>query len=411
MSDSPIKATDPVHLFAEAVHSRSAQGVADVLEQYPELMARLDDELPGGHFGATPLIVAVQQENRELIDVLLAAGANINQRSHWWAGGFHVLEHDHGLGDFLIARGAVLEAKSAAQLGRYDDLVAIVTANPAAVNERRGDGQMPLHVAATVEIAKFLVEHGAELDAQDVDHESTPAQYLIRSHTDVARYLVQQGASVDILLATALGDIDRVQALLDADPSLVHVVVAPEFFPMKNPRAGGHIYTWTLGQGKSAALLAHEFGHQAIYHLLLDRMPLGTRLTAACEVGDEATVAPLLEAHPGLVATLPPRALQRLPIAALNDNLVGVRIMLAAGFPVGTIGPHGATALHWASWHGNVEMVRELLAHAPPLELRESTYQKTPLEWAIHGADNGWHRERGDYPGVMKLLRGAGAQG
>ena len=42
--------------------------------------------------GAPALIAAVHRENREMIDALLGAGANINARSRWWAGGFGVLD-------------------------------------------------------------------------------------------------------------------------------------------------------------------------------------------------------------------------------------------------------------------------------------------------------------------------------
>ena len=53
-------------------------------------------------------------------------------------------------------------------------------ADAALIHARGGDGQTPLHFASTVEVAKFLVEKGADIDARDVDHESTPAQYMLR---------------------------------------------------------------------------------------------------------------------------------------------------------------------------------------------------------------------------------------
>jgi len=40
------------------------------------------------------------------------------------------------------------------------------------VHARGGDGQTPLHFASTVEIAEFLLAHGAAIDARDVDHEA-----------------------------------------------------------------------------------------------------------------------------------------------------------------------------------------------------------------------------------------------
>ena len=110
---------------------------------------------------------------------------------------------------------------------------------PTSVHQRGGDGQTPLHVAATVEVARFLVEHGADVDALDVDHESTPVQYAIRDRQDVARYLIERGGRTDILAASALGDLARVQRFLDDDPDSVRVSVSAEYFPMRDPKAGG----------------------------------------------------------------------------------------------------------------------------------------------------------------------------
>ena len=401
---------DPMEALGAALRTRHSGAVADVLSRFPSLGARLDEPVPGGAFGATALIVAVQQANRELVELLRAAGATIIQRSHWWAGGFHVLEDDHGLADFLIARGATLDAKSASQLGRIDDLAAMLAANPDAVQMRGGDGQTPLHVAPTVAIAELLLRHGAAIDALDVDHESTPAQYLVRSHPDVARFLVERGARTDILMAAALGDVKRVRGFLDTDPDSIHCTVSEHYFPKRNPHAGGHIYIWALGHGKTAHLVAREFGHQAVFRLLMDHSPDPLRLIVACESGDEALVAALLQSQPDLARQLSEDEQRRLPMAAESNDAVAVETMLKAGWPVDPVARHGATALHWAGFHGNVAMARAILPHHPPLEAREKDFGQTPLDWTIYGSVNGWHAERGDYAGVLELLLDAGAK-
>jgi hypothetical protein len=68
-----------------------------------------------------------------------------------------------------------------------DKLRDLVSANPQLVNSRGGDGQMPLHFANTVEVAEYLLQQGAEIDARDIDHESTPAQYMVRDRQPVLR--------------------------------------------------------------------------------------------------------------------------------------------------------------------------------------------------------------------------------
>ena len=78
--------------------------------------------------------------------------------------------------------------------------------------------------------------------------------------------------------------------------------------------------------------------------------------------------------------------------------------MLLAGLPVDSRGQHNATPLHWAAWLGNAALVRLLLQFKPPLEDAANPYSGTPLVWAMHGSENGWHRETGDYEGVVRAL-------
>src|SRR5205823_11456519 len=144
------------------------------------------------------------------------------------------------------------------------------------------------------EITKFLLDHGADIDARDIDHESTPAQWMIRERQEVARYLVQRGCKTDILIAAALGDLELARKHLDADPGCIHMRVSDEYFPMINPRAGGTIYQWTLGWYVSPHDIAKQFGHEAVFRFLMERSPTDVKLLAACWNADEAAVKQLL---------------------------------------------------------------------------------------------------------------------
>ncbi|MGH8018727.1 MAG: ankyrin repeat domain-containing protein, partial [Opitutaceae bacterium] len=294
------------------------------------------------------------------------------------------------------------------RLDLLDKLRELIAADPALVHARGGDGQTPLHFAATIDVARFLLEHGAHIDAHDVDHESTPAQYMVRDRPAVARFLVQRGCKTDILLAAALGDIELVRRYLDADPDCIHLRVNNEFFPMSRPKAGGTIYQWTLGWHVSAHDVARERGHDEIFRLLMERSPAGTKLLAACWAGDPALVRSVQAQHPDAVGSLTAAERRHPAHAARNNNTAAVRAMLAAGLPVDARGQHGGTPLHWAAFHGNAAMVRDILPHHPPLELRDADFHSTPLGWAIHGSKNGWHARTGDYPAVVELLLEAG---
>jgi len=123
--------------------------------------------------------------------------------------------------------------------------------------------------------------------------------------------------------------------------------------------------------------------------------------------GDAATVKALLDATPSLIAQLTDDDERRLPFTAQRENLAAVRLMLTAGWPVDARGQHGGTALHWAAWHGHLEMVREILRFHPVVDLRSIDYDGTAVQWAEHAAEHGWHPGVGDYADVIALLKAA----
>jgi ankyrin repeat protein len=409
----------PAEALKTAVCAMDAARVLGVLERYPELRGKIDDPLPEYGFGQNALYAAVQRSDRETIDVLLRAGANIRKRTEWWAGGFGVLDEcSPSLVEFLMQRGAELDAHSASRLGLMERLQEFVQAEPSVVHARGGDGQTPLHFASTLEVAEFLLSNGADIDARDVDHESTPAQYMLRveqsrhyprDRQDVARYLVARGCQTDILMAAALGDADLVRRHLELDPECIRMRVSEEWFPKRNPRAGGTIYMWVLGAKRTAHSVARDFGHEDIFQLLLHRTPEDFKLAMACELGDETVFHQFLLNRPESAKNLSEAEALKLPEAAQANNTPAVRLMLDAGWPVNTQGEMGATALHWAGFHGNADMAREILRFHPELELKSREYEGSALSWAVFGSGNGWHRETGDYVGTIRALIEAGA--
>lgn len=399
-------ADDPLKLFKKAFHDDDAESFRGLLRRFPEMKSRIND--PVASFDS-PVIIQVR--SRAMLDVLLEAGADINAKSRWWAGGFGLL---HGappdLAAYAISRGAVVDVHAAARLGLYDRLQELVTADPQQVHARGGDGQTPLHFASTMEIAGYLLDHGADIDAKDVDHESTPAQYRVRDRPEVARFLIQRGCQTDLLLAAALGESKLVARHLDADPACIRMKVSEKWFPKRDPRSGGTIYIWTLGQNKSAHAVAREFGHAEVLRLLWERSPEELRLVLALELGDEDSFKSLTTGRPDLLAKLTPEDHRKLTDAAQDNNTRAVERMLEAGWPVDVPGQHGGTALHWAGFHGNAEMADIILRHHSALEAVDSDYKSTPVGWAIHGCEHGWHRATGNYAGTVEALLKTGAK-
>lgn len=395
-----------VDALKEAFARDDAAAVGALLQRQPELKSLIDQ--PIGPFDA-PAIIHVR--SAAMLDVLLDAGADIDNRSRWWAGGFGLLDTvDPELASYAIARGARVDAHAAARLGMLDRLSALVEQDASVVHARGGDGQTPLHFAATPDIAAYLLEHGADIDARDVDHESTPAQHMLKDRQHVARYLVTRGCRTDVLMGAALGDLDLVRRHLEADPGCVRMRVNPDWFPMRDPRAGGTIYQWTLGFHVSAHQVARQCGHADVLRLLTEHTPPDGQLTDACLAGDQSAARALRASHPGIVETLSEADRRELAHAARNNQSEAVRVFLESGWPVDVRGQHQATPLHWAAFHGNAGMVATVLRFDPPLEVTDADFRATPLGWAVHGSEHGWHRSTGDYASTVSLLLAAGAR-
>lgn len=377
-----------------------------------EVKRRLGDrsELAGAHdpgcFGAIPLRHAVDRNDRAMIDALLDGGADIDARSDWWAGGFGVLPcGDAELGEYLLTRGASLDAYGAAGMGWTDRLREILDRDPSQVNMKGGDGQRPLHQAHTTEIIDLLVERGAELDARDVDHGSTPAQYLVAT-PDLCRRLIEHGAEGDIFIACVLGDAGLAHRVFDAAPDALDARIGlPPF--VSTGSEGGHIYIYTLGYPTRPLALAARNGHRELLDMLVDKATPAQKLLLRCWEADAGGVDALLAAHPGLVAALRQDQLDALPDAAWENRVDAVRVMLNAGFEVDVKGRDDSTALDRACFHGFVEIIDLLLSHGPSLDVTNK-YGGTPLECCVHGSVHGW-RDDGDYPAGVEALIRAGA--
>lgn len=409
---------DPAEALSAAIRSNKAELVRQVLSRHPSLRQTINEPLKGYDFGTPPLLAATWNQSREVAEVLLEFGADVNVRSQWWAGSFGVLDSANPeLAEYLIQRGATVDIHAAARLGKIERVRELLEADPKLVHARGGDGQLPLHFAATVEIAMLLLESGAEIDARDIDHESTAAQYMACTRQmyswrepyrhDVVRYLLSRGAAPDILMASAIGELALVERLLNENPDAVHVTVSDRDFPKQNPHSGGTIYMYSFGNSKSPHVIAHEFGHKNVFDLLMQRSEPWLRLLQAAEIGDMSLVQQIQKTAP--LAKLSERAAWRIVGVALRNNTSALKTLLQCGWPATAAMENNQTALHFASWHGNVEAVEALLQRGATVTIFEMEFGGSPLAWALHGSLNSWERDKGDYPAVVRALLATGA--
>jgi ankyrin repeat protein len=366
--------------------------------------------------------------NPAMVDLLLEYGADINLKSGWQFGGWGVLDDcDQKTGEFLISRGAVVDIFAAANLNRLDRMKELLDKNPELVRERGGDGCYPLHFARSAEGIDLLLSRGAEIDARDLDHVSTAAQWAvphppgqrrrIENRGDLARvrHLLNRGASADIFMAAALNDVQRLGEIVRGQPELIDVRVGDKSYQACPPAPGQAIYVYTLGAGKTAHQVAREFGSEACYALLLDTSNPKQRFLAACSVADEATARAMLATSPRMVLSLSPEDQRLLPNAAFQGDAAAVKLMLDLNFDPRTPGSNGGTALHCAAWVGRADIVGMILDHPVTGPMRdqlinatEAMHGSTPLGWCCHGS-TACRNPEGDYPAVAKMLLEAGA--
>ena len=170
------------------------------------------------------------------------------------------------MASFLIGRGAVPEIHHAVRLEMVDEVRRMLAADPDSIHARGGDGQLPLHFAQTVEMAELLLNHGADVNARDVDHESTrgavdgarPAggrAFPGRSAAAPSRHPDGGGARRPRTHARGCSTRIRSRSAPSCRTNTSRCGIA---------RAGGTIYIWTLGADKTAHEVAREFGHEDV---------------------------------------------------------------------------------------------------------------------------------------------------
>jgi ankyrin repeat protein len=279
------------------------------------------------------------------------------------------------------------------------------------VHQRGGDGQTPLHFAQSLGVADLLLDAGADIDARDVDHRSTPAEWMLdrrrgAGRYDLARYLVERGASADIFLSAALGLTSNVRAMLARQPALLGLLTGRGDYGEKPP-SSYHIYFWTIGDGRSPLDVASQFDQPDVLEALLEVASSRDRFLFACSRSDEATARAILRDHPDIVRSLSADDQRAIADAAWQGNAKAVRLMLDLGFDPRTAGHDAGTPLHLAAWEGSVETVEALLRHRDARELltiRDAHHGGTPLDWCRHGAEHG--NRSHDHAGVERLLQG-----
>src|SRR5438093_4351869 len=105
--------------FIAALNAGDVAKATELLRTNSSLSAQINEACAG--FDAPAIVHVAWKNDRRMIDALLDAGADINIKSHWWAGGSTPAHaalcagHDE-LARHLVERGAIIDAHVAAGL-------------------------------------------------------------------------------------------------------------------------------------------------------------------------------------------------------------------------------------------------------------------------------------------------------
>jgi len=387
----------------QALESDDFSAIEAALRDHPESIEAKDCRPP-----------VTRARSRAAAELLLDRGASLEAVAKWWAPGFGAHDVASPVVEALVARGVAVTPHAAAGLGLHQQLGAMLKNDPAVVRAKGGDGCTPLHFARDIEIARILVEAGADLEARDDDHRSTPVQWLIGDRPEVVRWLLERGAKPDVFLAAGLGDQAMAERLIDADPHCLghRIGRLPEYPPIGHEKTGGTIYQWTLAFNSFPHQVAVKRGQHELADYLWQRSDARTRFLVACVSGKRLEAEAIAVANPGLVASLDEQDLQ-LPARycwETNTNFDAVKLMLDLGFPVShPEHSHGYTPLHNAAWCGAGDLVELLIERGHPVDQRDPGYKATPLQWAAHCCLVEKRHPDGDYGRVARALLKAGA--
>jgi ankyrin repeat protein len=202
-----------------------------------------------------------------------------------------------------------------------------------------------------VEVAKTLLDAGAEVDA---------LADLYDARCTTMSMLVSSSHPAEAGLQTALAE-----TLLDYGAAL-----------------NGPGSNW-----QSALMTALAFGYLSTADALAKRGAPVDSLPAAAGLGRLETAVRLLPSadSQGRHAAL--------ALAVQHGHVALVRLLLDAGEDPDRYNPEGhhshSTPLHQAVWSNHLEVVQLLVARGARLDIRDTIYQGTPLDWAIYGGRTG----------------------
>ncbi|HVX12983.1 MAG TPA: ankyrin repeat domain-containing protein [Pirellulales bacterium] len=222
-------------------------------------------------------------------------------------------------------------------------------------------------------------------------HHATLLHYVGANGVEAGRQKTPVNAvEVATILLEAGAEVDALANMYDAECTTLSMLVSSSHPANAGLQAA---LTETLldhgaefdGPGsawQSALLTALKFGYSDTAETLARRGAPIDNLAAAAGLGRLEAAARLLPAADG------PSRHAALALAAQHGHAEIVGLLLDAGEDPNRYNPEGyhvhSTPLHQAVWSNHAEAVRLLVERGARLDMQDTIYQGTPLDWAIH---------------------------
>ena len=360
----------------------------------PDKIARAVYLLVRSSSAKTPLQLAVDAGDAERVESLLRSGAPADAKVEYAA---MPRLRDSGTNHVPEVRGSILHW-AAAQ--KNVDLVEFLLAHGANVNGTDSEGVTPLHRAAYGnhwETANLLLAHGAVPTAVDRNGDTPLHTAAFTDAKDVAELLLARGVEVDsrnrggdtpLLVAASRGSI-KVAELLLAHGASVNASSSDDDY---TPSWVTSPYPTVTQQSidKARLPLAQAYGYNASRVAGLSGE---TPLHRAVKY-QNIDMAKLLLAHGASVSVQDSAGRTPLSLAIEHRHAEMIELLLAHGADLNVQLRDGLTLLHQAVRRGDLAVIQLLLDHKADVNAKDKQSQ-TPLDCAQNPQIAGFLLDRG----------------
>ena len=365
--------------------------------------------------GCTALFTALDHQHVDIAKLLIAGGAKVKTKDK---GGITPLHRAAETGrlaivQFLIAKGADIDARTndgdtpllLALNSDHEEAAQMLLVSGADVKVTNKHATTPLHLAAGhghMRLVREVLERGAALNARD-GRGRTPAEMAMEEkRTKLVRFLVDRGTEVGIHLAAYLGDVGRVEQLLesgvdvdakDADGKTALCWTVPENQVAVarvllangadvNAKGNGNTLLLTAlwhGYDEMATLFAGAGAWSDVQHSVTGETPL----EMAAYMGFADVVKVLLNQGADVNATTTTgRKRSAMHRGVWSGSSDVVALLIGHGADLEVRGIHGETPLHAAAGERDPNIARLVIEQGVSLNEKDERGQ-TPLDWAL----------------------------